>query len=140
MKTIAEELEALAEKFSEGWHDGIKIDASDVMLLCNAANELRVREETKVPEDFFTHQRAWRDAIEMASKRTKTLDDRDYWLHELKAFDAAYESLLSSVDDNSPSDLDYSPKGHGVDGFKKAQNDQNDQNDQTFCTSILKAL
>lgn len=106
MKTIVEELEALANRFSEGWHDGIKIDANDVMLLCNAAAELRVREETKVPEDFFTHQQAWRDAIEMASKRTKTLDDKDYWLHELKAFDAAYESLKPSVKDCHPKHLE----------------------------------
>lgn len=137
MKTMAEELEALAERFSEGWHDGIKIDASDVMLLCSAANELRAREKTAVPEDFFTHQQPWRDAIEMVSKRTKTLDDRDYWLHELKAFDAAYESLKQLCDDNSPSDLDFSPSGPGVDVFEK---DQACKIDQTFCTSILKAL
>ena len=33
-------LEALAVRFSEGWHDGIKIDASDIMLLSNAAEAL----------------------------------------------------------------------------------------------------
>jgi hypothetical protein len=36
----AQELRQLAEKFSEGWHDGIKIDASDVMLLLNVAAAL----------------------------------------------------------------------------------------------------
>lgn len=34
------ELRQLADRFSEGWHDGIKIDASDVMLLSESANEL----------------------------------------------------------------------------------------------------
>jgi hypothetical protein len=36
----AQQLRQLAEKFSEGWHDGIKIDASDVMLLTEVANAL----------------------------------------------------------------------------------------------------
>ena len=35
-----EELRQLADKFSEGWHEGIKIDAMDVMLLSDAASEL----------------------------------------------------------------------------------------------------
>ena len=34
------DLRSLADRFSEGWHDGIKIDASDVVLLSNAANEI----------------------------------------------------------------------------------------------------
>ena len=36
----SEELRQLADKFSEGWHEGIKIDAMDVMLLSDAASEL----------------------------------------------------------------------------------------------------
>ena len=36
----SEELRQLADKFSEGWHKGIKIDAMDVMLLSDAASEL----------------------------------------------------------------------------------------------------
>lgn len=39
------ELRQLAEKFSEGWHDGIKIDASDVMLLTEVANALEQQAE-----------------------------------------------------------------------------------------------
>jgi len=34
----AQELRELADRFSEGWHDGIKIDASDIMLLSQAAS------------------------------------------------------------------------------------------------------
>jgi hypothetical protein len=33
-------LEELADRFSEGWHEGIKIDASDIMLLSDAAQAL----------------------------------------------------------------------------------------------------
>jgi hypothetical protein len=33
-------LEELAVRFSEGWHEGIKIDASDIMLLSDAAQAL----------------------------------------------------------------------------------------------------
>ena len=41
-----EELRQLADKFSEGWHEGIKIDAMDVMLLSDAAEEIdRLRAE-----------------------------------------------------------------------------------------------
>jgi hypothetical protein len=34
------ELERLADRISEGWHEGIKIDASDIMLLSEAAQAL----------------------------------------------------------------------------------------------------
>ena len=36
------ELRHLADKFSEGWHEGIKIDAMDVMLLSDAARKLEI--------------------------------------------------------------------------------------------------
>jgi hypothetical protein len=39
-EAMAKELEELAGKFSEGWHEGIKIDASDIMLLSQAAEVL----------------------------------------------------------------------------------------------------
>ena len=34
------ELERLADRFSEGWHEGIKIDALDIVLLIEAAQAL----------------------------------------------------------------------------------------------------
>lgn len=37
---LAQELRALADRFSEGWHEGIKIDASDIVLLSDAAEAL----------------------------------------------------------------------------------------------------
>ena len=38
-------LEELANRFSEGWHEGIKIDASDIMLLSEAAEALSQPEQ-----------------------------------------------------------------------------------------------
>ena len=46
-------LEELAVRFSEGWHEGIKIDASDIMLLNEAAQALAQPEQEPV---------AWMDA------------------------------------------------------------------------------
>jgi predicted ribosome quality control (RQC) complex YloA/Tae2 family protein len=40
IQELIEELGQLAVKFSEGWHEGIKIDASDIMLMNRAANAL----------------------------------------------------------------------------------------------------
>jgi len=42
------ELEELAVRFSEGWHEGIKIDASDIMLLNMAAQALAQTQEPVV--------------------------------------------------------------------------------------------
>ena len=51
-----EELRQLADKFSEGWHEGIKIDAMDVMLLSDAASELE-----SVQATLAQTQQAWED-------------------------------------------------------------------------------
>ena len=47
-KTLKLALEALAVRFSEGWHEGIKIDASDIMLLNEAAQALAQPEQEPV--------------------------------------------------------------------------------------------
>ena len=39
-KELKLELERFADRFSEGWHEGIKIDASDIVLLSEAAQAL----------------------------------------------------------------------------------------------------
>jgi len=39
------ELERFADRFSEGWHEGIKIDASDIVLLSEAAQVLAQEQE-----------------------------------------------------------------------------------------------
>ena len=41
-------LEELAVRFSEGWHEGIKIDASDIMLLNEAAQAMAQPEQEPV--------------------------------------------------------------------------------------------
>ena len=51
------ELEELAVRFSEGWHKGIKIDASDIMLLNEAAQALAQRK----PLNWEPIQEFWRN-------------------------------------------------------------------------------
>jgi hypothetical protein len=51
------ELEELAVRFSEGWHEGIKIDASDIMLLNKAAQALAQRK----PLNWEPIQEFWRN-------------------------------------------------------------------------------
>lgn len=46
---LAQDLRALADRFSEGWHDGIKIDASDIVLLSDAAEALAEQPPCKYP-------------------------------------------------------------------------------------------
>jgi NADH pyrophosphatase NudC (nudix superfamily) len=46
-EAMAKELEELVGRFSEGWHEGIKIDASDIMLLCQAAKALAQPEQER---------------------------------------------------------------------------------------------
>lgn len=53
-----------------------------------------------VPEDFYTHQRAWRKALVIAYQHGEfqqpDIDDKAYWLHELAAFDRAYAMLYAA--------------------------------------------
>jgi hypothetical protein len=57
-----------------------------------------------IPEDFITHQTAWRAAIEgmiKLAEKSPTFDDDaniSYWKHELRTFDNAYAGL--AVTDN----------------------------------------
>ena len=44
------ELRQLADKFSEGWHNGIKIDASDIMLLSQSASFIEAIAEAEKRE------------------------------------------------------------------------------------------
>ena len=49
-------IEALAVKFSEGWHEGIKIDASDIMLLNDAAQALAEQPAQQEPDAFVPRE------------------------------------------------------------------------------------
>lgn len=52
----ANRLRQIADKFSEGWHDGIKIDAMDVMLLSDSASELE-----SLSAALIQTQQAWEE-------------------------------------------------------------------------------
>jgi hypothetical protein len=47
MNDLSKRLRDLADKFSEGWHDGIKIDATDIELLADAAAALAEPEQSE---------------------------------------------------------------------------------------------
>ncbi len=47
---LALELRELADRFSEGWHEGIKIDASVIMLLAMAASQIEQARSAPVQE------------------------------------------------------------------------------------------
>lgn len=52
----------------------------------------------KLPEDLFTHKRAWRKALECQHERAVALCDHAdimYWQHELNVFDRVWKELES---------------------------------------------
>lgn len=58
----AKTLRQLADKFSEGWHDGIEIDASDVMALSEAANHVEnLERKCEILRSKLNHERACRE-------------------------------------------------------------------------------
>ena len=61
------ELEELAVRFSEGWHEGIKIDASDIMLLNKAAQALAQEQE---PKDWKTPLKEDAPLVKWAKEQT----------------------------------------------------------------------
>jgi hypothetical protein len=66
----AQELRELADRFSEGWHDGIKIDASDIVLLTDVANAIE--------QSLYT---APVHAIDVPQERVdETVKDRHEWV------------------------------------------------------------
>jgi len=56
-KKLGLELERLADRFSEGWHEGIKIDALDIVLLIEAAQALA--QPTQESEEQRMLRRKW---------------------------------------------------------------------------------
>ena len=63
MNDLSKRLRDLADKFSEGWHDGIKIDATDIELLADAAAALAEPEQSE-PSPF-----GWVKSSEMETSR-----------------------------------------------------------------------
>ncbi len=64
MSDLSKRLRDLADKFSEGWHDGIKIDASDIELLADAAAALAEQSEPYIYLDPDTGETWTVGAIE----------------------------------------------------------------------------
>ena len=69
------ELRQLADKFSEGWHNGIKIDASDIMLLSQSASFIEAIAEAE--------KREW-VGLTNEEKRQILLDDPLDWINAIE--------------------------------------------------------
>jgi hypothetical protein len=52
---MSNELCELSNRFSEGWHEGIKIDALDIVLLLDAADTIRLLMQLMPPTQGETH-------------------------------------------------------------------------------------
>ena len=70
---LALELRELADRFSEGWHDGIKINASDIMLLAVAASQ--IEQARSAPVQVFDHVTAARQGLRDAQKRSRQISN-----------------------------------------------------------------
>lgn len=57
----ASEIEMLAKRFNEGWHEGIKIDALDIELLLDVAAALRERLAQPEQEPIAWMNPSWID-------------------------------------------------------------------------------
>ena len=95
------ELEELAVRFSKGWHEGIKIDASDIMLLNEAAQALA--QPAQEPVAWKLMPRDATDAMLKAMDECSTegYDERLYAGHAASVYMAAWDA----------SDTAYRPSG-----------------------------
>jgi hypothetical protein len=59
MSDLSKRLRDLADKFSKGWHDGIKIDATDIELLADAAAALAEPEQSESVNGWLEAAIAW---------------------------------------------------------------------------------
>jgi hypothetical protein len=80
------------------------IDFAMVQITCMAAeiDELRAAlvERVPLPDDLFSHKYAWLYALQ-AARDTALVDppdinDRSYWVHEIKVFQRVYAALEAS--------------------------------------------
>lgn len=69
------------------------IDTVSDILKTSRAHAISVMRSEVVPDDFFSHKDAWRNAIAHAKESSVIPDDKSYWQHELNAFDRAYRDL-----------------------------------------------
>jgi hypothetical protein len=80
------------------------IDCSMMQMTCMSQeiNELRAAlvERVPLPDDLFSHKYAWLYALQ-AARDTALVDppninDRSYWVHEIKVFQRVYAALEAS--------------------------------------------
>lgn len=64
-------------------------------FLCSQWNRTFMREDL---HDFITHRSTWRSAIHDLSQSECGTADRDYWTHELTAFDRAFDLLTPLIE------------------------------------------
>lgn len=62
-----------------------------------------------IPDDFFSHRQAWRNAIVNHHTTANDDDEVSYWLHELRAFDAAYAKLNETGIAQAEGDVNQKP-------------------------------
>ena len=92
------ELEELAVRFSEGWHEGIKIDASDIMLLNMAAQALAQSEQEPVAIDQATMELAESVGLIGPTSRTHDLHQAIQRFHDLICVNATVKAAQMAAD------------------------------------------
>ena len=111
---LAKDLRSLADRFSEGWHDGIKIDASDILLLSDAAEALAEQDDPdlqdKDPELVEQHYKQVVDDVrKVFNAKRETLpaqqqepiawmkDCADFWEHYTYISEASQENYKAEA-------------------------------------------
>jgi len=84
---LADGIAVLTKKFSEGWHEGIKIDATDIADLCDTAAELRRLHNYESACEIWSEKTNWvqdsSQSHELGKHRADVLKDRIDRLHEV---------------------------------------------------------
>lgn len=93
IETVTEVLNAAGMKISD--QKNMLLDyAGQIDSLKSRLNRIDLDE---LPMDFKSHELTWRIAIERAIELEPGRNEKDFWRHELRAFNRAYERLNKSV-------------------------------------------
>jgi len=106
------ELRQLAEKFSEVWRYGIKIDSNDVMLLLNVADALEQKAEPVVepPQRRSLTERECR-AMWQASDFRGNGGQRDWFIAGIRAAEVAHDITAKQAEPHKRAIVE--PEGSG---------------------------
>ena len=91
---LAQDLRALAERLSEGWHEGIKIDASDIVLLLDAAQALA--EQPEQQQKPTCKQNLQVEELLKDMLDTLPYNSPNYWIGRIKEVMPLYTSPPAS--------------------------------------------